>query len=190
MSDPVLFKDRAEWRRWLGKNHDKESEVWVVYYKAGVKKKDPSKKSVEYNDAVEEALCFGWIDSMVRRIDDEKHMQRFTPRHKKSNWSASNKARVERLIAEKRMTEAGLRVIEAARENGSWNNLDGVDDGPGTTPGIPKGLQRALGRDTKIKENFEKLPPSRQKQYIWWVVEAKQEKTRQKRIDEIIKRLG
>lgn len=99
-------RDRKEWREWLSKNHDKEKEIWLIYYK-----KASGKKSISYNDAVEEALCFGWIDSIEKSLDSERFAGRFTPRKPNSNWSKSNRERVKRLIREGKMTEAGLRLI-------------------------------------------------------------------------------
>ncbi|OGK25341.1 hypothetical protein A3C25_06180 [Candidatus Roizmanbacteria bacterium RIFCSPHIGHO2_02_FULL_38_11] len=103
----LYIKNREEWRRWLEKNHKKEPEIWLVYYK-----KHTKKSSIPYNDAVEEALCFGWIDSTVKGIDGEKYAQRFSPRKPKSNWSEPNKERIERLIKEGKMTPAGLVFFE------------------------------------------------------------------------------
>ena len=175
-----LFKKRHEWREWLEQNHDKQTEIWLVFYK--VKEK---KVSIKYEEAVEEALCFGWIDSIVKRIDDEKHMQKYTPRKVNSNWSASNKTRVEKLIKEGLMTEFDLRVIEVAKENGSWNKLDSVD----IRLEIPNALADAFKKNKGAKKAFEKLAPSRKKQFLWWIVNAKRDKTKEKRIKETVKLL-
>ena len=102
-----LFNDRDEWRAWLEEHHQSESEVWLIYYKGHT-----GKKSIRYEEAVEEALCFGWIDSKVKRIDEEKYMQRYTQRNELSNWSESNKKRVKKLIAKGLMTQAGLEKVE------------------------------------------------------------------------------
>ena len=99
-------KDRKEWREWLEKNHDKEKEVWLVYYR-----KSTGKPTVSYNDSVEEALCFGWIDSIEKGVDEERFMSRFTPRKPKSNWSPSNRARAKRLIESGLMTDSGRKVL-------------------------------------------------------------------------------
>jgi uncharacterized protein YdeI (YjbR/CyaY-like superfamily) len=98
--------DRKSWRRWLTKNHHKEPEIWLVYYK-----KSAGLPTIPYEDAVEEALCFGWIDSMERSLDENRYAGRFSPRRPDSNWSESNRSRVKRLIAMGEMTEAGMRVI-------------------------------------------------------------------------------
>ena len=105
-------KNRTNWRRWLSKNHDKEKEVWLIFYK-----KASGKPGVGYNDAVEEALCFGWIDSIVHANNDESRVQRFSPRNLKSNWSELNRERARRLIAKKLMTPAGLKLLPADLDN-------------------------------------------------------------------------
>jgi len=175
-----LFIDRNAWRRWLVKNHDKKKDIWLVYYKRG-----SGKTSVTYEEALEEALCYGWIDSVVRKIDDEKYMQKYTPRKENSIWSASNKARVERLILEGRMAGPGMKKIEAAKRYGSWHKLDKID----VRLEVPQDLLDALDRDKKAKEFFDKLPPSHKKQYSWWIISAKRPETRARRIGETIKRL-
>ena len=114
-------KDRKAWRKWLEKNHVASPGIWLIYYK-----KTSGKKRLEYNDAVEEALCFGWIDSTTRPIDEEKYMQRFTPRKSKSGWSAINKQRIEKMISQDLMIAAGIEKIEMAKKNGSWESLDKI----------------------------------------------------------------
>ena len=141
--------------------------------------------SIKYDEAVKEALCFGWIDSVVRRIDDEKHMQRYTPRKERSNWSSKNKQRVERLIKQGLMTEFGLKTIEIAKQNGSWNKLDSVDIRLET----PKELAGAFTKNSKAKEAFDNLAPSRKKQFLWWIKSAKRDETRNKRINETLRLL-
>lgn len=172
-----LFKTRKEWRNWLEKNHNKETEIWLIFYKVKVQK-----ASLKYEDAVEEALCFGWIDSTVKRIDNEKHMQRYTPRKPKSNWAASNKSRVKKLIKKGLMTEFGLESIKIAKQNGSWNKLDNIE----TRLEIPEELKDAFNTNNKSKELFEKLAPSRKKQIIWWIESAKRIETRKKRVKDTI----
>ena len=179
MVDSYLFKDRKEWREWLEGHHDSSTEVWLVYYKKHIKK-----NSIQYEEAVEEALCFGWIDSKVKRIDEEKYIQRYTPRKEDSNWSQSNKKRVAKLIAQGLMTLSGLEKIEVAKRNGSWYRLDDID----IEIVVPEDLQSALVENPSAKENFENYAPSHKKQYLWWLKSAKKDETRQKRIREIIKR--
>ena len=177
--DSYLFKDRGEWRKWLEVHHDSASEVWLVYYKKHI-----NKKSIQYGEAVEEALCFGWIDSKVKRIDEEKFMQRYTPRKENSNWSQSNKKRVAELSAKRLMTPPGLEKIEIAKRNGSWYRLDDIEK----VIVVPEDLESALAEHPAAKENFENYAPSHKKQYLWWLKSAKKDETREKRIREIIRR--
>jgi uncharacterized protein YdeI (YjbR/CyaY-like superfamily) len=176
-----LFKTRKAWRNWLAKNHDKETEIWLIFYKVKVKK-----ESIKYVDAVEEALCFCWIDSTVKRIDDEKHMQRYTPRKARSNWAASNKARVKRLIENGLMTESGLNSIKIAKQNGSWNKLDNIE----TRLEIPEELKGVFKANQKAKGLFDKLSKSRKKQIIWWIESAKRHETRVKRVNDTVHSLS
>jgi uncharacterized protein YdeI (YjbR/CyaY-like superfamily) len=176
----ILFKNRAEWRQWLAQNHATEKEIWLEYYKKG-----SGKTSISYDEAVEEALCWGWIDSLVHKLDAERYMQRYTPRKTDSIWSESNKCRVEKAIAQNCMTSFGLEKIEIARENGSWMQLDKID----RALVIPADLAVALSRDTVAKKNFEKLAPSYKKQYVWWIESAKRLETRERRINETVTRV-
>ena len=175
-----LFRNRNEWREWLRGNHRTESEIWLVYYKVHVQK-----ESISYDEAVEEALCFGWIDSQVKRIDDEKYMQRYTPRRNDSNWSASNKARVQKLIQQGLMTQAGLEKIEIAKKNKSWDRLTEIEE----DMLIPDDLAAAFSVNPTAMENYNNLAPSHKKHYLWWLKSAKRAATRQKRIQETIARL-
>lgn len=180
-SNTLYVTGREDWRSWLEENHGLESDVWLIYYK-----KHTGKPTIPYDDAVEEALCFGWIDSTVRRIDDEKYMQRFTPRKEKSVWSDLNKGRVAKMIKEGLMTEAGLAKIRAAKRNGSWDRLSKEID----IETVPPELEAALSSNWRAAEFYESLAPSYKKQYIGWVVSAKREETRKKRIKEAVKLLA
>ena len=175
----LYVKDRKTWRAWFSKNHARQKEIWLVFYK-----KHTGKPTISYEDAVQEALCFGWIDSIVRKIDEERYMQLFTPRKIGSNWSDLNKRRVKKLIEQGIMTEAGLRKIEEAKKNGSWRNLDAVEKLK-----VPPDLRKALSSNSKAQKNFEGLSPSRKKQFLWWIESAKTEVTRAKRIAETVKLL-
>jgi uncharacterized protein YdeI (YjbR/CyaY-like superfamily) len=175
----ILFRDRNEWRAWLQDSYSTESEVWLIYYKVHVQK-----ESISYDEAVEEALCFGWIDSQVRRIDDEKYMQRYTPRRDDSNWSASNKTRVQKLIQCGLMTGAGMEKIAIAKRNKSWDRLTEIED----KILVPEDLKAAFSNNPTAAENFNNLAPSHKKQYLWWLKSAKRTTTRQKRIREIVAR--
>jgi uncharacterized protein YdeI (YjbR/CyaY-like superfamily) len=173
------FKDRKQWRRWLFQNHHHEREIWLVYYK-----KHTGKPSVSYEEAVQEALCYGWIDSTVRRLDEDRYMQKFTPRKENSNWSETNKRRARRLMTEGRMTRFGLKKIEAARANVSWSRPPKT----GAPLAVPKELQTALNKNTTAKKNFDNLAESYRKQYLGWLGSAKTDKTRRKRIALIVER--
>ena len=170
--------NRIEWRAWLKKHYKTESEVWLVYYK-----KHTSKPNIAYDDAVEEALCFGWIDSIIQKIDNDKYARKFTPRKKNSKWSALNKTRVIKMIKAGRMTNAGKAVL----------NFSGAEDDYGRTPEHtadllkpPSFLQQVLLKNHKAGENFQKLAPSYRRQYIAWLSAAKTKETRNKRIKEAI----
>jgi len=169
-------KDRQTWRKWLAKNHEKSPGIWLIYYK-----KQSGKSRVAYEDAVEEALCFGWIDSTARPGNEDYYLQLFTPRKDKSVWSALNKSRVEQLIAEGWMTEAGLKKIETAKRNGQWNSLDEVE-----SLTIPSDLQKALSRSKKAMAFFEGQAKSTRKATLQWLATAKRKETRAARIKEIV----
>src|SRR5437868_2610415 len=141
-------KTRNAWRSWLQKNHAKSPGIWLIY-----NKKSAGKKRLEYAEAVEEALCFGWIDSTLRPLDEEMYMQRFTPRKPKSGWSGLNKKRIEKMIAEGLMTNAGLEKIEQAKKDGSWSSLDHID-----ALHLPEDFEKALSKNRKAKINFDNFP--------------------------------
>lgn len=165
---------RAEWRDWLEQNHTRVEGVWLIMYK-----KATGKPRVEYDESVEEALCFGWIDSKGNKLDEERSMLWFAPRRAGSNWSRSNKERVERLIADGLMTMAGLAKIEAARADGSWHALDAIE-----ALEIPPDLAAALESYSAAKGNFEAFPRSVKRGILEWILNAKKPETRTKRIAE------
>lgn len=177
--ETLYVKDRNEWRSWLEKNYDSKSEIWLIYYK-----KHSSKPRIPYDDAVEEALCFGWIDSLVKTIDDEKYMQKYTPRKKNSVWSEYNVKRCEKMIKEGKMTNAGLVLIEEAKKNGKWQNAYISKK----LFEMPRSLEDALKKDKTAWENFNNFAPSYKNNYIHWVASAKREETKEKRIIEVVKR--
>ena len=181
MADPesLLFSDRAAWRRWLKENHDKATEVWILTYKVHT-----GRKCIRYPEALDEALCWGWIDSRVRRIDDEKHLLRFAPRKPNSIWSLKNRRSAERLAKEGRMTEHGLAKVEAAKRSGEWAKALA----PSTPPDMPRELRSALKKDERAWKNFHAFAKSYQTQYIYWVLAAKREETRSSRIKDIVRR--
>jgi uncharacterized protein YdeI (YjbR/CyaY-like superfamily) len=176
----LYFKTFHEWREWLQNNHDKETEVWLIFFL-----KETGKPSMDYESAVEEALCFGWIDSIIKKIDDAKYARKFTPRNDNSKWSDLNKKRVAGLLKSNRMTKMGAAKIEIAKKNGQWEK----PDRPNIPIDIPKDFQAALDRNPKAKTHFEELARSYQKQYIGWIVMAKRPETKEKRIKESIELL-
>ena len=169
-------KDRRVWRKWLEKNHAKSPGVWLIYYI-----KMSGKKRLEYQDAVEEALCFGWIDSTSRPLDEEKYMQRFTPRKPKSGWSNLNKQRIERMIEQGLMTTAGLEKIEIAKKIGNWESLDKIY-APVEQLEIPDGLAKAFSKNKKAKTNFENFPVFTRRQFLYWINSAKRDETTKARV--------
>jgi uncharacterized protein YdeI (YjbR/CyaY-like superfamily) len=178
--EQIYPHDRAAWRKWLEKNHARETGVWLVFYK-----KKTGKPSLTYEDAVEEALCFGWIDSLVKRVDGESYVQKFTPRKARSTWSASNKKRVQKMIKQGRMTADGMRAIEEAKRSGAWNLLDKVD-----AVVLTPELKTALARNKRARDQFERIPLSQKKQFLWWIGSAKREETRKRRIANAVKLLA
>ena len=166
---------RADWRKWLAENHQSKSSVWLMYYKAAT-----NIPSLSWSEAVDEALCFGWIDSTKKSIDSKRYKQYFTRRKPNSNWSKVNKEKVARLIQSGQMTPAGLASIETAKQNGSWTLLDEVE-----ALVIPADLEEALIRHQGSKVYFDSLSKSARKILLYWVVSAKRAETRKKRILEI-----
>jgi len=179
ITNPKYFKNRNEFRKWLEKNHNKQKEVWVLFYKVHTKK-----KSLRYAEAVEEALCFGWIDGIVKRIDDEKHAQRYTPRKPRSYWSNVNKERVKRMIEEGKMTDAGLVKIKEAKKSGWWKRAYSFE-----VENIMSGeMKEVLMSDKEAWTNFQNFGKSYQNTYIFWVNYAKREETKKKRMQIVLER--
>ncbi len=167
-------KDRKAWRNWLSKNGYKEKSLWLIIYK-----KSTGVKSITYPEAVEEALCFGWIDSKPNKRDEESFYQFFAKRNPSSNWSKINKESVTRLIATGLMTAKGMEVIEMAMKNGAWSALDKVENLE-----IPVDLQEALSKDDEATKYFEAFPKSVKKGILEWIQNARKNETRKKRIIE------
>jgi len=168
--------NNQQWREWLEENHAKEQSVWLICYK--MKSGIPT---ISWSDAVDEALCFGWIDSTRKTLDDEKFIQFFGKRKATSTWSKVNKEKVRKLIAEKRMTSAGLAIIEKAKQNGSWTILDEVEELI-----VPADLEKAFEAAEGSKDFFLSVSKSMRKRMLQWIVLAKRPETRQKRIAEIV----
>lgn len=173
----VEVTSRTEWRAWLKKHHGRTEGIWLVRWK-----KVWPDKHVTYEEAVEEALCFGWIDSTGRPLDADRAMLYVRPRKAKSMWSKVNKERVERLIATKRMAGPGQQAIATAKANGSWNALDAVE-----SLALPDDLRQALAKSPKARRHFEAFPPSSRKIILHWISSARTEATRSKRIADVVR---
>ena len=168
-------KTPEQWRNWLIENHTRDNGIWLVQYN-----KKSGKPSVSWSDAVDEALCFGWIDSLKKKLDDEASIQYFGKRKPKSTWSKINKQKIEKLTSENRMFQAGLDCIAIAKENGSWEILDSVEELI-----IPEDLMLELSSRPNALEFFQSLSKSIKKMMLYWIISAKKPETRQKRILEI-----
>ena len=166
---------RAEWRAWLAENHATSAGVWLITWK-----KQAARPTVAYEEAVEEALCFGWIDGVVNRVDDERTKEWFAPRRAKSTWARTNKERVSRLEAAGLMTEAGRAAIAIARANGSWNSLDAID-----ALVVPDDLAAALAARRGAREQFEASSVSVRRMALAWVYGAKRPETRAGRVEQV-----
>ena len=177
MAEELYVPNRNDWRAWLSKNHASKKEVWLIYYK-----KHTGKPSIPYDDSVEEALCFGWIDGIMKRVDDEKCARKFMPRKSRSRWAESNKKRAEKMMREGKMTEAGMAKVEGAKKNGEWFKSHERPKELFVHPFIDK----ALRENRKAQENFEKLAESYRRLYIRWISSAKRKETRIRRLKEAI----
>lgn len=175
MSEERLHpQSREEWRAWLSNNHSRPQGLWIVNWK-----KDSGHRPLSYEDIVEEAVCYGWIDSKTRRLDDKRTMLWVAPRKAGSGWSRPNKERVARLEDAGRMADPGRRVIEAARADGSWNLLDDVEDLV-----VPHDLAEAFAANPPAATEWESFPRSAKRGILEWIVQARRSDTRAKRIEE------
>ena len=165
----LYVEDRRKWRAWLEQNGEKATEIWLVYYK-----KDSGRPRVEYEDAVEEAVCFGWIDSKIKKLDKQRFAQLFTPRKPNSQWSPSNLARVKKMIKEGKMTPAGLEVYEPRNA------------APALPTSLPPPLEQQFRKEQTAWENFQRFPPGYKRMTIGWVASAKQDETRLRRLQQLI----
>jgi len=177
MTAELYVANRDEWRAWLEKNSCASKGVWLIYFK-----NHTGKASIPYDDSVEEAICFGWIDGIIKKLDDERYVRKFMPRRTGSKWSESNKKKAERMMEQGMTAEAGIATIREAKENGEWfrtpmNRKELV---------IPKPMQQALAKNRKALANFDKLASSHKRQYVSWVSAAKKEETQKKRLTEAI----
>ncbi|WP_395064088.1 YdeI family protein [Flavobacterium sp.] len=175
--DHLYFKNAQEWREWLHENHISETKVSLIFYKVS-----SPEESMRWEEAVQVAICYGWIDSTVRKLDEERRTQMFTPRKDKSVWSKLNKTYIENLLKDNLIHESGLKKIETAKKNGSWESLDAVENLE-----IPSDLEKAFQRNTIAFDNYLKFSPSYRKSYLYWLNQAKRDDTRNIRITEIIR---
>lgn len=173
-AETVYCKDRKEWRTWLQENYHLEKGIWLIYYK-----RHTGKPSIPYNDAVEESICFGWIDGRIRKIDEEKYMQHYTPRKPKSAWSEINIGRAKKMIQQGSMTEWGLKIYQDGMKN---NKI--IPSSKKFT--VPLYLKEALIKNKKAWGNFQNLAPSAKLAYVYWVDTAKTAETREKRIKKTV----
>jgi uncharacterized protein YdeI (YjbR/CyaY-like superfamily) len=165
---------REAWRNWLVEHHRQAQNLWLITYKKGT-----GKPTLSYDDAVEEALCFGWVDSLPRKLDAERTMLYFAPRKPGSGWSRLNKERVEKLIQTGQMTPAGLAKIDAAKVDGSWTALDEIENLV-----VPDDLAVALANNPPAAEYWDAFPRSVKRGILEWIAAARRAPTRAKRIDQ------
>lgn len=175
--DSIHPLTRAEWRDWLEAHHERDRGVWLIIYK-----KATGKPRLEYDEAVEEALCFGWVDSKPGKLDEERSMLWFAPRKPGSGWSRPNKERVEKMTAAGLMAPAGLTKVEAAKRDGSWHALDAVE-----ALEIPPDLAQALAENETARRYFEAFPRSARRGILEWIANARKPETRAKRVDETVR---
>lgn len=169
-------KSTLAWREWLSKHHKSEKSVWLKIFKKG-----SGVKSVKYDSAVNEALCFGWVDSKVNKGDDKFYYQFFAKRNPKSNWSRINKEKVKRLVEQGKMHESGLKMMEIAKSTGTWNALDDVENLI-----IPSDMKKLFDITPKAFKNWDSFPRSVKRGILEWILNAKRPETRDKRIKETV----
>ncbi len=175
----VEITSRAEWRDWLKAHHRQRESIWLVTYK---KNKGPY---IPWADIVEEALCFGWVDSLPRKLDARRSMLLVSPRKPGSAWSALNKSRAEAMIARGQMTKAGQAMIDAAKADGTWTKLDAVE-----ALSVPPDLADAFRRHAGAAGNFDAFPRSARRGILEWIIQAKRPETRAKRVEETARLAG
>jgi uncharacterized protein YdeI (YjbR/CyaY-like superfamily) len=173
-----LFKNRNDFRNWLSENYETKSELWLIFYKKHV-----GKDTIQYDEAVEEALCYGWIDGIMKRIDDKKHVVRFSPRRKGSVWSEINIDRVNSLKKEGKMTKAGLEKFNLLDEKRRSPTRD-------KTQKIPEFILKEIKKNKNALKKFNEMAPSHQRQYVWWITDAKKEVTKQRRLKKTIEMIN
>lgn len=174
------FKNRESFRKWLNSNHDKSKVIWLIFYK-----KHTGIENISYNEAVEEAICFGWIDSIKKRMDEEKYVWKFSPRTNTKNWSDLNKIRVNKLIKEGRMTEAGLNKIDVYLKTGTidWKVIPKQKQAKVDVE-IPEFITEHFSKNQPALSNFNQLAPTYKRNFILWITNAKRNETILKRLQE------
>ena len=178
----ITPRNQHAWRRWLAANHAAVPEIWVVFYKKTVQR--TGLPTLTYEQSVEQAICFGWIDGLKRRIDDERYAHRFTPRKPDSRWSESNRERLARMRSQGLMTPAGEEAVAASIRTGAWNK-----SARASAVETPPEFLAALGRDTEARAGYDALGPSEQRRYEVWIGMAKRDETRARRLAESLTRL-
>jgi uncharacterized protein YdeI (YjbR/CyaY-like superfamily) len=176
-NEELYFTNRKDWRTWLTENNDTKRVVWLVYYK-----KDSGKPIIPYHDSVEEALCFGWVDSVIRKVDSARYARKFTPRARVSKWSEANKERAEKMIKEGKMTSAGLARVRETKETGRWLKTHETKK----ELAIQSYFEEALAENKKALGFYSRLAPSYKRNAVAWIESAKREETRKKRLAEFI----
>ncbi|MFV0592297.1 MAG: YdeI/OmpD-associated family protein [Draconibacterium sp.] len=177
----MFFETSEQWESWLEQNHLKETELWLVYFK-----KHTNVKGISYEESVKSALCWGWIDGLVRKLDEDRYTRRFTPRKENSVWSESNKKRVAGLLKENKIKPAGLKKIDAAKQNGNW---DKVITPPEIDLSLPEELKHEFKKYPSAAKYFNELNKRHQKEYLLWIKTAKRPETRERRIKQSIEML-
>jgi uncharacterized protein YdeI (YjbR/CyaY-like superfamily) len=172
----VYAKTRKEWRKWLEKNHHNEKSVWLIIYH-----KQSEKPSVYYDEAVEEALCFGWVDSKANKRDTESSFLYFAQRKPKSNWSKANRERVEKLLSQGLMMPAGQAMVDLAKKSGTWTALVDVQNSV-----VPPDLQKLFDKNKTAFKNFQAFASSSKRIILEWILNAKRPETRTQRIKQTV----
>ena len=178
LTNQLNVKNRAEWRDWLQSHFESETGNWLIFYK-----KHTGKPSLPYDDAVEEAICFGWINSIIKRVDDQKYAQKFTPRKAGSNWSHANIQRAQKMIKQNKMTPAGFAFFEQLKKN---SNKIVAQKVTAKELVIPADLTEALSQNKTAQQNFNNFAFSYKRNYVGWINSAKKEETRKRRIEEAV----
>ena len=180
MEEQLVFADREKFRQWLAKNHDISQGIWLVFSKT------EKLKTIKADEALEEALCFGWIDGLIKSIDEEKYIKKFTPRRNGSKWSETNKNIVNRLIKDRKVTEPGMKAVEEAKGNGNWD----IPKREPVSNDQVEILIKALSGAEPALSNFLNMPPSVRRTYTGFYLDAKKEEIRINRLKKLIERLN